>query len=441
VSAEPPALRVAWRPLGRDEAALDPLALFAAAPGEERFYLEQPARGTALAALGAVAEVAAGGERRFALAAEAARALAARTRVCGERPPQAPLLVGGFAFRPGDARPGSPWRRLGDLRFALPRLLWWREGERAWLAHAIRAEDGAPVEERLAASAAEADALLARARCTAPAAAGAARPRLLRPRRGYRARVAGALDAIAKGELDKVVIARALALDGVAAPLERWLAALRSSQPACAIYAVARTGPPLAFLGATPELLVRARGRTLAAQALAGTAAAGREGALLASEKERAEHACVVQDVAAALAPICEGVEHPAAPRALALGGLVHLETPVRARLAEGSGLGLLDVAGRLHPSPAVCGAPRAAASRWLDAHEGLERGWYAGGIGWLDAAGGGELFVALRCALLAGRRAELFAGAGIVAGSTPAAEQRETRMKLRALLRVAAEA
>jgi menaquinone-specific isochorismate synthase len=113
----------------------------------------------------------------------------------------------------------------------------------------------------------------------------------------------------------------------------------------------------------------------------------------------------------------------------------------VRARLAPGSGHGLLDVAARLHPSPAVCGAPRAEASRWLAAHEGLERGWYAGGVGWLDAAGGGELFVPLRCALLRGARAELFAGAGIVAGSTPALEQRETRMKLRTLLRAAAEA
>lgn len=440
MSAEPPGLLVAWRPLDAAEAALDPLALFAAAPEEERFYLEQPARGTALAALGAVAEVAAGGERRFALAAEAARALAARTCVSGERPPQAPLLVGGFAFRPGEARPGSPWRRLGDLRFALPRLLWCREGERAWLAYAVRVEAGARVQERLAASAAEADALLARARRTAPAAEAAARPRLVRPLRGYRARVAAALDAIAKGELDKVVVARSLALDGVAAPVEDWLAALRRSQPACATYAVAPPGAALAFLGATPELLVRARGRVLAAQALAGTAPAGREAELLSSEKERAEHACVVEDVAAALAPICERLEHPAAPRALALGGLVHLETPLRAHLAEGSGLGLLDVAARLHPSPAVCGAPRAAASRWLAAHEGLERGWYAGGVGWLDAAGGGELFVALRCALLAGRRAELFAGAGIVAGSAPAAEQRETRMKLRALLRVAAE-
>ncbi len=437
-----------WRALAPDEAALDPLAAFAAAD-EERFFLEQPSRGSACVAIGAVASVESAGEERFALAAGSARELAARTRVIGEGLAglPAPLLVGGYAFGPSEAARSSRWRALGALRFVLPRVLVVRDGARAWLARALCIEPGtspAQLAARLDASHAEAEALVARARAARLPAPGAQRPRLLRPRRGYRRLVGRALDAIAKGELDKVVVARSLTLRGVEAPLERLLAALRAAQPECAIYAIApaaRGGERVAFLGATPELLARVSGAELEAQALAGTAPAGAERALFASEKERAEHACVVQDIAAALASLCERVDHPAAPRALRLGRLTHLETPVRARLAAGARARLLDVAAKLHPSPAVCGFPRAEASRWLADHEGIERGWYAGGIGWLDAAGGGELFVALRCALVHGSSAQLFAGAGIVAGSRPAAEQRETRMKLRALLRAAAEA
>ena len=100
----------------------------------------------------------------------------------------------------------------------------------------------------------------------------------------------------------------------------------------------------------------------------------------------------------------------------------------------------LLDLAARLHPTPAVAGTPRAAALAWIDAHESLDRGWYSGCIGHLDAAGGGELCVALRCALLRGEDAHLFAGAGLVEGSEPEAELRETRLKLRALIDPIAE-
>jgi salicylate biosynthesis isochorismate synthase len=413
-----------WRPLAREEAP-DPLALLAVAPDDERFYLEQPARGRAIVAVGAAAELTGAGACRFTSAAEQART--ARVSASGEAPPDAPLWLGGFAFRAGEAPPGSPWRRFGELRFVLPRVLLLRHGGRSWLAHA-------------APDAAEADALLLRALRASPLAPSAGGPRIVRPGGGYRRLVARALDAIAKGELDKVVAARSLALAGAVPPLGRLLAALRREQPAATLYAVAPGFASAAFLGATPERLARVSGRDVEAQALAGTAPAGGARALFASAKERAEHACVVADLAAALAPLCERVAHAATPRARAVGGLVHLETPVRARLAE-DGLGLLDVAARLHPSAAVCGAPRAEASRWLAAHEGLVRGWYAGGVGWLDASGGGELFTALRCALLAPGRAELFAGAGIVAGSTPAAEQRETRLKLRALLRAVARA
>jgi isochorismate synthase len=239
----------------------------------------------------------------------------------------------------------------------------------------------------------------------------------------------------------------------VRAPLARILRALREAHPRCAVFAVApatRGGEAApVFAGATPELLARVSGRSVEAQALAGSAARGRTAlhdarvrrALLTSAKERREHEVVVAALREALAPLCEEIAFEEQPHALCLSGLQHLETRVRARLGCSESVRLLELAARLHPSPAVLGAPRAAAARWRSAHEALERGWYAGGIGAFDANGDGELFVALRCALLRGERARLFAGAGIVAGSRPEAEARETRLKLRALLGALSEA
>nr|MDJ0869801.1 chorismate-binding protein [Myxococcota bacterium] len=141
----------------------------------------------------------------------------------------------------------------------------------------------------------------------------------------------------------------------------------------------------------------------------------------------------VVRALRAALAPHCRSLAVPEAPRLRRLDGIQHLETPIEGRLAGRRGL--LALAGDLHPTPAVGGAPRDAALGWIARAEDLDRGWYAGPVGFLDAEGGGELAVALRAALLRGETARLFAGAGIVEGSQPEAELRETRLKLGALL------
>jgi isochorismate synthase EntC len=177
--------------------------------------------------------------------------------------------------------------------------------------------------------------------------------------------------------------------------------------------------------------------------ALAGSAPRGRTPAederlaraLRESKKEQAEHDVVRRAVLEALAPVCESLDAPEAPGLLRLDGIQHLHTPVTGELRAGADGELLALAGRLHPTPAVGGAPSAAARAFLADHEGLDRGGYAGGVGWLGASGDGELMVALRCALLEGRRATLLAGAGIVAGSDPDAELAETCLKLRAAL------
>jgi isochorismate synthase EntC len=155
--------------------------------------------------------------------------------------------------------------------------------------------------------------------------------------------------------------------------------------------------------------------------------------ALRESKKEQEEHAAVVRALREALAPLCVVLDVPEAPRLLRVEGIQHLETPIAGTLRDDAKL--FELAGRLHPTPAVAGAPREAALAWLAEHEALVRGWYGGGVGFLDAAGGGELCAGLRSALVCGSDARLYAGAGIVAASDPEAELVETRLKLRALL------
>jgi isochorismate synthase len=213
---------------------------------------------------------------------------------------------------------------------------------------------------------------------------------------------------------------------------------LAASAPESTTYAFARGGST--FIGATPERLVRTEGRAFETVAVAGTAPRSPDPAedsrlgegLLASEKEREEHAIVVAMLRTSLGPIVEELRVAPTPGLLRLRHVQHLVTPVAGTLR--SEAGLLPLGGRLHPTPAVGGEPRALALELIAEHEGFDRGWYAGPIGWVGADGDGELMVALRCALVESRDAALFAGCGIVADSDPAREWEESRIKLRAV-------
>jgi isochorismate synthase len=217
------------------------------------------------------------------------------------------------------------------------------------------------------------------------------------------------------------------------------LAALARSYPSCRLLAVNLGGNTV--VSASPERLAAVSGDRLRCDALGGTIGRsdhpgrdrGLSDALLNGGKARHEHALVVESIREVLRPLCEGLHIPLRPGVSRLRNLQHLKTRIEGRLRPGTSL--LDVAGRLHPTAAVGGRPSGAALWWLRQHEGLQRGWYSGGFGWLDANGDGELSVMLRCAVLHGREAELFAGAGIVAGSDPAAEWRETEVKMQAML------
>jgi isochorismate synthase len=189
------------------------------------------------------------------------------------------------------------------------------------------------------------------------------------------------------------------------------------------------------FLGATPETLLRKQGLALHSEALAGSAQAQdaeAERALLSSSKDREEHRVVVQAIAEALGPLCDEIEFEDEPGIRRLRHLLHLHTPITAELS--TSCHVLDLVARLHPTPAVGGAPTHWAVRWIAEHESVPRGWYAGPIGWFNAAGDGEFDVALRSGVIHGQEANLYAGAGIVAGSDAQHERAETELKLASL-------
>ncbi len=240
--------------------------------------------------------------------------------------------------------------------------------------------------------------------------------------------------------IEKVVLAREVTVEASSAhdPAATF-GAMRERFPSCFCFCVG-TGEA-AFMGASPELLVRRAGPIAATVALAGSVRRSSDPAVDAhlgeqlklSDKDRREHEIVVRRIERALAPHSVWVERAAEPALAEVANVTHLATPIHAHLAQArSAVGL---AGVLHPTPAVGGEPRDAANAAIAELEGMDRGWYAGPVGWMDAAEDGEFCVALRSALLRDRTAHAFAGCGIVAGSDPASELAETELKLEAIV------
>lgn len=247
-----------------------------------------------------------------------------------------------------------------------------------------------------------------------------------------------------QSELDKVVLARRVEVDfdrrtRPAAVLHK----LTRLHPTCTTFLVRPeydhvqgSPPPHRFVGASPECLVRMDSGMFYVDALAGSAPADApDEELLQSAKDRLEHQLVVQEIAESLKPF--GQVDVGEIKVDALRNIKHLRTPVSGRVSQDAGL--TSLAGALHPTPAVCGKPRASALEYLRAHEYdtfLERGWYTGVVGWVGLDDrDGAFYVALRCALLGWTHATLFVGAGIMPDSEPDSEIVETRNKARAVL------
>lgn len=249
----------------------------------------------------------------------------------------------------------------------------------------------------------------------------------------YRGAVAEAVRRMRAGEPQKAVLAHDL-LAVADQPLDArfLLAGLAHHYPTCWAYSVD------GLVGATPELLLRREGDVVSSRVLAGTIWPGDDpagtgtdigAALLASAKDQREHAFAVDSLAATLRPHCRSLDVPSEPSILALHNVSHLSSDVRGVLRDGASL--LTLVADVHPTAAVGGTPRTEALQVIAELERMDRGRYAGPVGWIDAAGDGELGVALRCAQLDGNTARLFAGCGIVADSDPDSEVREAAAKL----------
>ncbi len=252
---------------------------------------------------------------------------------------------------------------------------------------------------------------------------------------GWGEAVATAVRRIRAAELHKVVLARDVHAEANGTiDVRTLLSRLARAYPNCYTFCVD------GWVGATPELLLRRAGGDVTSLVLAGTRPRGSTAEqdahiadeLLGSAKEAEEHRYAVESLRAALTPLASTIELPEEPELLRLPNVQHLSSPARAALRDG--ITTFDVIAALHPTAAVGGTPTRAAMDVIRELEGMDRGRYAGPVGWLDTRGDGEWGIALRCAHIEGSRARLFAGCGIVAGSDPRAELAEADSKFRVM-------
>jgi isochorismate synthase len=407
------------------------------------FAWEEPDRGFALAGVGTAAEVVSRGPDRFLdLSADCADVM--RDRLAHEPmglPAGAgPVWTGGFAFDPTGGST-APWSSLPPALLVLPELSAVRDDDRTFVTVAAILDPGSDPAERLASVRARLSALGERGLpMPDPVASGQVLLKSTADPSAYERAVAQAVERIRAGELEKVVLAREVQAEAPRAHDPAALfGALRELFPSC--YCFCAGTPEAAFIGASPELLVRRRGAGAQTVALAGSTRRSADPAvddhlgeqLRVSAKNRSEHEIVVRRIERALRRHSVWVEARGEPELVKVANIQHLATPIHAQLADPRSA--VALAGLLHPTPAVGGEPGPAAVAAIAELEQLDRGWYAGPVGWMDAVEDGEFCVALRSALLRDRTAHLFAGAGIVADSDPEAELAETELKLDALL------
>lgn len=418
----------------------------------ECFYWERPVEQYALVGVGAAATIETYGCACFIGAASAWRtllhdAVITNTDPAVSVPGAGPLLFGGFRFDPLSLRT-QLWADFPDGLLILPRALLSYHANRLALTVNRMIHVSDDIEQcarEIEASIGQLQVALERVP-TIPQEVAFSELSVheLQPASEWLEMVARMVDKIRLGAFEKIVLAREVQAElhngSGAFAISTILQRLRESYPTAYVFAVQR-GERF-FMGATPERLVQAQDGQVRTMALAGSARRGetaQEDAsigleLLKSEKNNSEHAIVVAMVREALKNHCTRVQVSGAPQLLKLKNVQHLETPITGELIAGRCI--LDVLADLHPTPAVGGFPRDAALAAIRSAEKLDRGWYAGPLGWIDPGGHGEFAVALRSGLIDGTQARLFAGCGIVADSDPQTEFAESCLKFQAMLR-----
>ncbi len=420
---------------------------------DDCFYWEHPSAQHALVGTTLAYTIETQGQQRFNDAATQWRAILKDAVIADHASAEArrygsgPVFFGGFAFDPLRLR--TPlWSDFPDGQLMLPAILFSScNGQSALtLNHLVQPADDI---EQLATSLLSQVASIQATHTNAPtqfatASTMSVQTQDLLPADTWMQLVANTTQIIRQGQYEKVVLARSIEVTPTepenSFEIDATLARLRQHFPAAYVFALQR-GQRF-FAGATPERLVQAQDGHIHTMALAGSARRGsteeedqRIGdELLHSDKNQGEHAIVVDMVRDALGEHCTEVSVSPTPHLLKLKNVQHLETPISGVLLKGRCI--LDVMANLHPTPAVGGFPRQEALATIRETEQLDRGWYAGPVGWIDPEGHGEFAVALRSGLIEHDRAILFAGCGIVADSDPHSEYAESCLKLQAMLR-----
>jgi isochorismate synthase len=433
----------------------DPLALFAALPTSQqnRFFWSRPSEQRSLVGFDIATTITTDAASGIQSATAQWRALQQNAliypdaQVSTDIPAHisGPVFFGGFAFDP--SQPSTAlWQDFPAGLLILPRLLFQRDGDDSTLTINVLISPTETYNPAAIAAAIEhIEKTLSTIHARLSSHLDGLDPSLepaefnehdILPAAAWKDLVGSAVQTIRAQQLEKVVLARSAAISSdrpfdINATLRR----LSDNYPGAYIFAL-QNGTHT-FIGATPERLICGTDGQLQTMALAGSAPRGATpeedvalgNDLLQNPKNRGEHRIVVNTIKAALSSLCSHVWAQETPRLRKLQNIQHLETPISGTLLPGRSI--LEAIEFLHPTPAVGGFPREAALTFIRDHEGLDRGWYAGPIGWVGTSGNGEFAVALRSALVEDNHATLFAGCGIVADSDPQSEYQESCLKL----------
>ncbi len=434
----------------RVEVPIDPVDPWTLLPplqedGTRLMAWSAPSKQIAFVAVGSLVEFRPAGTSRFDEARTwwepIAKQMVSQDANGNPREGHTPACVAGFAFRSDDNR-SEEWSAWGDGVLCVPELLIWSTADASLAVFTIDASQH-DVAEQLINLRAQLDDWMMRAKphrsvvanghvVTNGATDGAWE--------AWCSRVEAAQSTMADGSLRKVVLARSQAyspgdthaFDPLATA---W--ALRDRQRDSTTFLIRRKDGQ-AFLGSSPETLVQLDQGEVQTVALAGTRRrdatssagdAALAAALLDSKKDRQEQEYVAEAIVEALAPYVDGLDKSADPEVVRHPDVQHLRTTIRGRLAKDATI--FELVKQLHPTPAVGGLPRESALAWLDVNEQLDRGWYAGPIGWIGPNGEGEFVVAIRSVLMAKDMASAFAGCGLVPNSNPEDEWEESQVKL----------
>lgn len=422
--------------------AVDPLSFYAAGSSlynNDRTFWADPENDTTIVGLGTLKAFQAN-EERFQTIERDWKKFLEHSLIEGapSRPGVGPVLLGGFSFDP-DAANTENWSGFPEGGMVIPKLMLTKAGDDLWLTLNAVVDESDQADEL-------SDQLLHhynRILDMMPSEQGDSTTNFtveeIEPEQ-WKNTVRSAAANIRDGKLEKVVLAREIKLRSEE-PFSSSKTLLKLKEQQSDSYLFAFNYNDKCFIGASPERLVKRDGQQVYSACLAGSIDRGDTDSedkelgneLLHDNKNRIEHDLVVRMIRTAMEEECEFVQVPSTPELYKTPHIQHLFTPVVARARKGTSL--LRMLERLHPTPALGGYPQHQAVKEIRRVEGMDRGWYAGPVGWIDYQDNGEFAVAIRSGLLKGRDASLFAGCGIVGDSDPHSEYEETKMKFKPML------